>query len=321
MRRALSRRTIFLAATAALLTLAWVAAPAYALQLSPAEPHSPNAEAIHSTYWVMFVLALILIIAINAALIVAVMRFRERRGREPAQVHAGRGALRPALGVLAVVAIAVFVYGVIRTDDVRTVEASGPDGLGTPATTQVGIRGLAAVGTSESASGGPTATGSGDSCDTSAAQTSPLVINAIAQQWVWRFEYPGSHSPATTFAYQELVVPVDTTVILNVRSTDVLHSWFVPSLGGQIQATPGDQGQTWFKADEEGLYSGSSTVFSGTSYPAMRSWVRVVSVPEYQDYVQTLCEDIQEAQSYVEENEPPASSGETSSDQSSSGGE
>jgi cytochrome c oxidase subunit 2 len=321
MRRALSRRTIFLAATTALLTLAWVAAPAYALQLSPDDPHSPNAEAIHSTYWVMFVLALILIIAINAALIVAVMRFRERRGREPRQVHAGRGALRPALGVLAVLAVAVFVYGVVRTDDVRTVEASGPDGLGTAATSQVGVRGLAAVGTSESATGGPTATGSGDSCDTSAAQTSPLEINAIAQQWVWRFEYPGSHSPSTAFSYQELVVPVDTTVILNITSTDVLHSWFVPALGGQVQATPGDDVQTWFKADEVGTYSGASTVFSGTSYPAMRSWVRVVTVPEYQDYVQTLCQDIQEAQSYVQQNEPPASSGDTSSDQSTSGGE
>src|SRR5689334_11932731 len=201
MRRALSRRTIFLAATSALLALAWVAAPAYALQLSPAEPHSPNAESIHGTYWVMFVLALILIVLINAALIVAVMRFRERRGRESAQVHAGRGALRPVVGVLAVLAIAVFVYGVIETDNVRTVEASGPDGLGTAATSQVGIRGLAAVGTSESATGGTTATGSTDSCDPNSAQTSPLEINATAQQWVWRFEYPGSHSPSTAFAY------------------------------------------------------------------------------------------------------------------------
>jgi cytochrome c oxidase subunit 2 len=269
----------------------------------------------------MFVLALILIVAINAALIVAVLRFRERRGRESAQVHAGRGAFRPVVGVLSVLAIAIFIYGVIQTDDARTVEASGPDGLGTPATTQVGVRGLAAVGTSESATGGSTSTGSGDACDTSAAQTSPLEINAIAQQWVWRFEYPGSHSPSTTFSYQELVVPVDTTVILNIRSTDVLHSWFVPALGGQVQATPGDEVQTWFKADEVGTYSGSSTVFSGTSFPAMRSWVRVVTVPEYQDYVQNLCQDIQEAQAYVEQNEPPASSGDTSADESTGSGE
>jgi cytochrome c oxidase subunit 2 len=312
MRRALSRRTILLAATSALLALAWAAAPADALQLSPAEPHSPNAEAMHSTYWVMFVLAIVLIVAINAALIVAVVRFRERRGREAAQVHAGRGALRPVVAALSVLAVAIFVYGVIRTDDVRTVEASGPDGLGTAATTQVGVRGLAAVATSEAATSGssssaaPSASGE---CDTSAANTSPLEIKAIAQQWVWRFEYPGAHSPSDTYAYQTLVVPVDTTVILDITSTDVLHSWFVPSLGGQVQATPGEHVQTWFKADEVGTYGGASTVFSGSSFPAMRSWVKVVTVPEYQDYVQQLCTDIQESEDYVLENEPPASAG------------
>jgi cytochrome c oxidase subunit 2 len=310
MRRALSRRTIFLAATSALLALAWAAVPADALQLSPPEPHSPNAETIHSTYWVMFVLAIVLIVVINAALIAAVVRFRERRGREAAQVHAGRGALRPVLGVLALLAIAVFVYGVIQTDNARTVEASGPDGLGTAATTQVGVRGLAAVATSEAATSGSASPSSGsDTCDTSAAQTSPLEINAIAQQWLWRFEYPGGHSPSETFSYSQLVVPVDTTVLLDITSTDVLHSWSVPSLGGQVQATPGEHVATWFKADEVGTYSGASTVFSGTSFPAMRSSVKVVTVPEYQDYVQRLCADIHAAQDYVQQNEPPAAAG------------
>ncbi len=307
MRRALSRRTIFLAATSALLALIWAAAPADALQLSPAEPHSPNAETIHSTYWVMLVVAVVLLVVVNAALIVAVARFRERRGREAARVHAGRGALRPVVGVLALLAIAVFVFGVIQTDDARTVEASGPNGLGTAATTQVGVRGLAAVGTSEGAtSPNPSPSSGSDSCDTSAAQTSPLEINAIAQQWLWRFEYPGSHSPSETFSYGQLVVPVDTTVLLDITSTDVLHSWSVPALGGQVQATPGEHVTTWFKADEVGTYSGSSTVFSGTSFPAMRSWVKVVTVPEYQAYVQQLCEDLKAARDYVTQNEPPA---------------
>ena len=44
-------------------------------------------------------------------------------------------------------------------------------------------------------------------------------------------------------------------MILNITSTDVLHSWWVPALGGQVQATPGDVVQTWFKADEVGRYA------------------------------------------------------------------
>ena len=66
------------------------------------------------------------------------------------------------------------------------------------------------------------------------------MIDAIAQQWLWRFEYPGGTPGHRTFTYGELVVPVDTPVILDITSTDVLHSWWVPALGGQVQATPGD---------------------------------------------------------------------------------
>jgi heme/copper-type cytochrome/quinol oxidase subunit 2 len=62
---------------------------------------------------------------------------------------------------------------------------------------------------------------------------------------------------------------------------------------------PGSTSETWFKADEVGEYPGRSTVFSGTGYPAMRSWVRVVSVPEYQAYVDQLGKDLAEAQGIV----------------------
>ena len=130
-------------------------------------------------------------------------------------------------------------------------------------------------------------------------ETSPLQIDAIAQQWLWRFEYPGGSQGHRTFSYGELVVPVDTPVVLNITSTDVLHSWHVPALGGQVQATPGLISQTWFKADSVGLYSGSSTIFSGTSFPAMRSWVRVVTVPEYMAYVKDLTKNITAAQDIV----------------------
>ena len=244
MRRALSRRTILLAATSALMALAWVAAPASAIQLGPPEPHSPNAEAISGTYWVMLVIATIIIVAVNAALILAVVRFRERRGREAAQVEAGRGALRPVLGVLSILALAIFVFGVVRTGDVRSVEPSGPNGLGASATAQVGIN------DAEVSDVAATTAASGDEEDL--ALTSPLEINAFAQQWLWRFEYPGGVPGNRTFSYGELVVPVDTPVILNITSVDVLHSWWVPALGGQVQATPGVSNETWFKADEVG---------------------------------------------------------------------
>jgi cytochrome c oxidase subunit 2 len=292
----LSRRTILLAASAVLLALAWAAPPANAIPLSPPEPHSPNAEVIHSSYWVMFVILCVLVIAVNAALILAVVRFRERRGHDPARLQAGRGALRPVLAVLGVLAVAVFIYGVVRTNDARQLEPAGPNGLGSSPTAQVGVKGvppLALATDQESATGEEPISGQ------EPTQTSPLVIAAIAQQWLWRFEYPGGTPGHRTFSYGELVVPVDTPVILDITSTDVLHSWWIPALGGQVQATPGDVAETWFKADEVGRYAGSSTIFSGSSFPAMRSWVRVVTVPEYTAYIERLRTDLTAAQDYV----------------------
>ena len=292
----MSRRTILLAATAAVLALAWAAAPAYAVDLAPPAPHSPNAETIHSSYVVMFVVTIAVILAVNVALIAAVVRFRERRGVEPARFAAGRGALRPVIGVLSVLAVAIFVYGVIQTDDARTIEPSGPDGLTSNPTAQVGIKGLSPFATTDDEQ---SATGSLRVGGSEPTESAPLQIDAIAQQWLWRFEYPGGRPGARTFSYGELVVPVDTTVILNITSTDVLHSWHVPALGGQVQASPGEVVQTWLKADSVGRYSGSSTVFSGTSFPAMRSWVRVVTVPEYEAYIKDLGAQLDKAQTTV----------------------
>lgn len=286
--------TVFLALAALMLG----AGPAHADGLGLPEPHSPNAEAISTTYWVMIAIVALVIVVVNAALIVALLRFRERRGHEPARFAAGRGALRPMIAVLSALALAVFVFGVIQTSDVREIEPTGSSGLTNAATAQVGVKGEPPASLVE---GEESATGEEPISGEEPTESAPLEIDAIAQQWLWRFEYPGGQPGQRTFSYGELVVPVDTAVVLNITSTDVLHSWWVPELGGQVQATPGDVVQTWFKADEVGRYEGRSTIFSGSAYPAMRAWVRVVTPTEYQAYVEQLSSEITEAQGIVAE--------------------
>ena len=298
-------RTTLLAAAAAVLALA-CAAPAHAL--GPPDSHSPNADAINSAFWVLLVVVVAVVVVINAALIVALVRFRERRGREPSRFAAGRGALRPVVGALSLLAVVIFVYGVVVTNDVREIEQSGPNGLGAAQTAQVGVKGLPASAAIE---GTESATGEEPITDAEPTETSPLQIDAIAQQWLWRFEYPGGQPGQRTFTYGELVVPVDTTVILDITSTDVLHTWWVPALGGQVQAAPGDVTRTWFKADEEGRYPGRSTLFSGTGYPAMRAWVRVVSVPAYQAHIERLKAGLAEAQGIVQQTQQEQSTPES----------
>jgi heme/copper-type cytochrome/quinol oxidase subunit 2 len=178
-------------------------------------------------------------------------------------------------GIFAVIVAVAFVVGVIETDNAKKVEASGPDGLQASALTTA-QRGLILPVTS--------------------ASTAPLQIQACGQQWIWRYQYPDG-----TYSYYELVVPVDTAVILHLCSTDVVHRWWVPGLSPKIDATPGESNSTWFKADETGIFDGASYAFSGASYSVMRTRVRVVDVPTYQAWLDQQAAGIQAAQTFVQQ--------------------
>ncbi len=136
------------------------------------------------------------------------------------------------------------------------------------------------------------------------ARTEPLQIQATGQQWLWRYDYPNS-----AFSYYRLVVPVDTTVELDLVSTDVIHTWDVPQLAGKRDAVPGKTNHVVFRADEVGVYEGQSATFSGQAYAAMRTEVEVVSPGEYEGFLARQKADIQAAQDRVvgliEEGEVP----------------
>jgi cytochrome c oxidase subunit 2 len=266
------RRLLILPVLLAAAGLALSAPSASAIPLAPEAPHSPNAEDLRDAYWGMLVVAAVLAVAINAALIVAIVRFRAVRGRTPAQLRAGRRVEARAGMALGAIAIAVFVFGVIFTVKARDVVPSGPNGLEASSlrTAQLGV-------------------------EPPAGAAAPLEILVSGQQWLWRYEYPDG-----TFSYYEMVVPVDTTVLLDIDSTDVTHRWWIPALGGKFDAVPGRTNETWFRADEEGIYEGQSAAFSGQSYPAMRARVRVVSVPEYQAWLEDQAAAIQQAQEAVQ---------------------
>jgi cytochrome c oxidase subunit II len=243
--------------------------------LSPPSGHSPNADDLNTLYWVMLLIGVVLLVAINGALIALAMRFRSARGREPRRLKVRRPAQIGTAGVFAALAMVAFVLGVIVTQNAKQVAASGPNGLQAAAliTAQRGLD-LPAV----------------------SAQSAPLEINACGQQWLWRYEYPDG-----TYSYYELVVPVDTAIVLNLCSTDVVHRWWVPGLSGKFDATPGASNSTWFKADQTGIFDGASYAFSGASYAVMRTRVRVVDVPTYQAWLEQQGRDIQEAQGFVQQ--------------------
>jgi cytochrome c oxidase subunit 2 len=126
------------------------------------------------------------------------------------------------------------------------------------------------------------------------AHSEPLRIEATGQQWLWRYDYPNE-----AFSYYKLVVPVDTTVALDLISTDVVHTWFVPDLAGKRDAVPGKTNRVVFRADEEGTFDGSSATLSGQGYAPMRTAVEVVSPEAYEAFLKSQKADIQAAQDRV----------------------
>jgi cytochrome c oxidase subunit 2 len=113
----------------ALLALCAATPDAVANTIALRDPRSPNAADIDDVYKVVLVIAGLIALAVNAALIVVVLRFRAERGREPARVRGTPRAQARAAGVTVVVALAVLVLGIVFSEKARTVAASGPNGL------------------------------------------------------------------------------------------------------------------------------------------------------------------------------------------------
>lgn len=246
--------------------------PGHALAgLTPESPVSPNAEDSMTAYVVMGILATVIALAVIAALIGAI-RSREREEDSAPRRIRGTTTIQRGVGiVLTSLAVLAFIFGVAVTEHASEVQPSTADGLDPSATAQTSL---------EFPAGG----------------SAPLEIDATAQQWLWRFEYPGG-----AFSYHELVVPVDTAVILHLDSTDLIHRWSIPALGGAFDAVPGSENQTWFRADETGTYEGRSTAFSGPGYNAMTAKVTVLEPTEYEAWVTQQASDIQAAQDSVQE--------------------
>ena len=125
-------------------------------------------------------------------------------------------------------------------------------------------------------------------------KSEPLKIKATGQQWLWRYDYPNG-----AFSYYKLVVPTDTAVELDLQSTDVVHTWNVEELARKADAVPGKTNRVLFSTDEEGVYGGGSATLSGQAYASMGTEVEVVSPEEYEEFVESLNEEIDAAEERV----------------------
>lgn len=107
-----------------------------------------------------------------------------------------------------------------------------------------------------------------------------LEVNIIGHQWWWEVEYP-QYGFITA---NEIHIPVSEgdikrPTIINLESADVIHSFWVPKLGGKRDVVPNYPNQIWYEPDETGIYLGNCAEFCGTQHANMQIRV-VVQTPE-----------------------------------------
>lgn len=129
-----------------------------------------------------------------------------------------------------------------------------------------------------------------------------LTIKATGKQWYWTYAYPDQGNfefdslmlqdkelkpgqPRLLAVDNEIVVPVNKTVRVQVTAADVIHAFAVPSFGIKIDAVPGRLNETWFNATREGVFYGQCSELCGKDHAFMPISVRVVSEQEFASWV------------------------------------
>ena len=138
-----------------------------------------------------------------------------------------------------------------------------------------------------------------------------ITIKATGNQWYWSYEYPDHEFVFDSFMLQKdqleeygysrdeyllatdtaLVLPVDSTVVVNVTASDVIHAWTVPSFGVKQDGVPGRLAGLWFKPEQEGIYFGQCSELCGKDHSYMPITVKVVSQSAYEEWLDAAIEE------------------------------
>jgi cytochrome c oxidase subunit 2 len=257
-------RRLLLAALSLAATAILIAAPsALADTFTPESGGSQNANDIDTLYKLTLYIGIVIFLLVWGVLIWSLVKYRARRDGQADQIRGNTpleiGWTLGAASILVVLTVVTFLY----LDDIESPPASGPNGLSADAAQ------FASVDQPDPpTSGGPV-----------------LRIHVNGQQYIWRYDYPGKEQ---LFSYYKMVVPTDTTVVLEIEASDVIHSWWIPKFGPKADAVPGHVNETWFKvpAGREGVYRGQCAELCGPNHADMRAMVEAVKPAEFEQWAQ-----------------------------------
>ncbi|MGC5327465.1 cytochrome c oxidase subunit II [Brevibacillus sp. SYSU BS000544] len=111
-----------------------------------------------------------------------------------------------------------------------------------------------------------------------------VLVKVTGHQFWWEFEYP----KLGVVTAQELYIPVGKKIQFELTSADVIHSFWVPALGGKTDNNPGMTNTMWLQADKPGTYKGKCAELCGTSHALMDFKVIAVSPEEFDKWVNKM---------------------------------
>jgi cytochrome c oxidase subunit 2 len=137
-------------------------------------------------------------------------------------------------------------------------------------------------------------------------------ITATGYQWWWKFEYPGAlvklaptgEMPLATA--NELVIPAGRPVHIDLRTTDVIHSFWVPKLAGKVDMIPNRANHIWLQADQPGYFYGQCAQFCGDSHAVMRFRVIALGEKEFAEWLAQQTQPATQSARSVAAAAPPA---------------
>jgi cytochrome c oxidase subunit 2 len=257
------RRVFAITLGAGVLAMLALASGASADFLTPPSGGSPNADDIDTLYKIVLAVAVVVFVGVEGVLLYSLIRFRARKDAVPAQI---RGNTRLEIGwtigaSVILVVLAAVTFGTL--DGIRNPPNSDASGFPT-----------AKVANVDNASAFQPRTPNGRA----------LNIKVNGQRYAWRYTYPDltpTDNKDNVFSYEEMVVPTQTTVTLDIEAQDVAHSWWIPQLGGKFDAVPGHTNFTWFKIPRPGIYKGQCAELCGRNHADMVAQVRAISPADF----------------------------------------
>ena len=192
------------------------------------DSQGPVAESQLKLFWVIFGAGAFVFVAVEAALIYAMVKFRRRRDDDaPIQTHGNTTLEVTWTAIPAALLIVVAIPTVFTIFD----NANSPDPVD---------------------QGG-------------------LVVDAIGHQWWFEFRYPHPNNNGQDVVFaNELHIPIGEVVNIRLESDDVIHSFWVPKLGGKVDMVPSNGNTMWLEADTSGLFYGQCAEFCGVAHAHMR---------------------------------------------------